>query len=74
MVAVFYQQESTYYKLRKQHCVPNIACKVLTAYTTRKFHIASPSFRPVITKRIKYALNKILPQVDTETNNNICAG
>jgi hypothetical protein len=42
-------REESYYTANLQ--------QTLTAYTSRKFHIASPQFRPMITNRIRFALD-----------------
>lgn len=47
--------------------------RTFTAYTSRKFHIASPHFRRLITSRIEYALD-LLKTTDPDTDLNLWSG
>jgi len=56
-VTVISLREESYYAVAVQ--------KTFTAYTNRKFHIASPRFRPLIGTRIKFALKALDDAKDT---------
>jgi hypothetical protein len=58
-------REESYYTVSMQ--------RTFTAYTTRKFHIASPRFRQLIGKRIEYALN-VLNRNPTEVREILSSG
>lgn len=49
----------TVVSLREESYFTPSVQKVFTAYTNRRFHIASPRFRPVIGRRIAYALRNL---------------
>lgn len=60
----------TIVSLREESYYAAAVQKTFTAYTNRKFHIASPRFRPLIGTRIRFALKAL---ADSKDRYNLCS-